>query len=65
MPDFWENVLRFPMFFISSSVGLIFTITGPFLNLLKRPKTSLIFLIVILALLLGLILTLKSMLEIT
>ena len=65
MPDFWENVLRFPMFFISSTVGLIFTITGPFLNLLKRPKTTIIFVTILATLVFCLILTLKSMLEIT
>ena len=45
MPDFWENVLRFPRFFISSVIGLLLTILGPFLNLLNRPKTTVIFII--------------------
>ena len=40
MPDFWENVLRFPRFFISAMLGLVFTIIGPFLNLLRRPQTT-------------------------
>ena len=34
MSDFWDNILRFPRFFISSTLGLILTIIGPFFNLL-------------------------------
>lgn len=46
MPDFWENALRFPRFFISSMQGLILIIIGPFFNLLRNPKTSIVFLLV-------------------
>jgi hypothetical protein len=46
MPDFWENVFRYPRFFISSVIGLLLTILGPLLNLLNRPKTTVIFIIV-------------------
>nr|ALG63626.1 hypothetical protein [Guillardia theta] len=45
MPDFWENVFRYPRFFISSVIGLLLTILGPLLNLLNRPKTTVIFII--------------------
>nr|BDA99069.1 hypothetical protein [Rhodomonas sp. NIES-2332] len=64
MPDFWENVLRFPRFFVSSVIGLLLTILGPFLNLLKRPKTTVIFVIISLIGITFLTLTLKLMLGI-
>jgi hypothetical protein len=38
MNDFWNNILRYPRFFISSLVGLILVILAPFRNLFKIPK---------------------------
>jgi hypothetical protein len=38
MNDFWNNVSRYPRFFISSLAGLILVILSPFRNLLKVPK---------------------------
>ena len=38
MNNFWNNVLRYPRFFISSFTGLILVILTPFQNLLKIPK---------------------------
>jgi hypothetical protein len=64
MPDFWENVLRFPRFFVSSVIGLILTILGPFLNLLNRPKTTVIFVIISILGFSFLTITLKLMLGI-
>ena len=63
MPDFWENVIRFPRFFISATIGIIFTIVGPFLNLLRRPQTTVIFILVIIGISLFISLTLKAMLD--
>ena len=63
MSDFWDNLLRFPRFFISSTIGLILTIVGPFFNLLKTPKTTLILIIIIISLSMFLVLTLRAMLE--
>nr|BDA99364.1 hypothetical protein [Cryptomonas sp. NIES-3952] len=63
MSDFWDNILRFPRFFISSTLGLILTIIGPFFNLLKSPKTAGILIVMVLLLVLFLFLTLKSMLD--
>lgn len=63
MPDFWENVIRFPRFFISATIGLIFTIIGPFLNLLRRPQTTMLFVVVIVSIILFISLTLKAMLN--
>jgi hypothetical protein len=63
MSDFWENVLRFPRFFISSTLGLILIIIGPFFNLLKRPQTSLLLFLIVSVTIFFLIFTLKAMLN--
>ena len=38
MSDFWNNISRYPRFFISSLAGLILVIISPFKNLLKIKK---------------------------
>jgi Protein of unknown function (DUF751) len=38
MNDFWNNISRYPRFFISSVAGLILIILTPFKNLLKIKK---------------------------
>lgn len=38
MSEFWNNISRYPRFFISSMVGLILVILAPLKNLLKVPK---------------------------
>jgi hypothetical protein len=38
MSNFWNNISRYPRFFISSMVGLILVILAPIKNLLKVPK---------------------------
>jgi len=54
MSDFWNNISRYPRFFISSVAGLILVILTPFKNLLKIKKfrifVPIIFLSVILVL---------------
>jgi Protein of unknown function (DUF751) len=35
MNDFWNNISRYPRFFISSLAGLILVILAPFRNLFK------------------------------
>jgi hypothetical protein len=35
MHEFWENIIRYPRFFISSLVGLILIILRPIINLFK------------------------------
>jgi hypothetical protein len=64
MPDFWENALRFPRFFISSMLGLILIIVGPFFNLLRNPKTSIVFLLSTALITVFISLTLQAMLDI-
>ena len=38
MNDFWNNVSRYPRFFISSLAGLILVILAPLKNLFKIKK---------------------------
>jgi hypothetical protein len=38
MSDFWNNISRYPRFFISSVAGLILVILAPFRNLFKIKK---------------------------
>ena len=38
MNDFWNNISRYPRFFISSLAGLILVILTPFKNLFKIKK---------------------------
>jgi hypothetical protein len=38
MNDFWNNISRYPRFFISSLIGLILIILAPFRNLFKIPR---------------------------
>ena len=38
MSDFWNNISRYPRFFISSLAGLILVILTPFRNLFKVKK---------------------------
>ena len=38
MSDFWNNISRYPRFFISSLAGLILVIISPFKNLFKIKK---------------------------
>jgi high-affinity K+ transport system ATPase subunit B len=47
MNDFWNNIVRYPRFFISSVAGLILVILAPFRNLLKIKKFQFIIPIVI------------------
>jgi len=51
MNDFWNNISRYPRFFISSLAGLILVILAPFRNLFKIKKfrflLSIVFLLLI------------------
>jgi len=54
MDNFWNNILRYPRFFISSVAGLIIIILTPFKNLFKIRKLR-VFLVVFFVLVLGLL----------
>ena len=48
MSDFWNNIARYPRFFISSLVGLILVILAPFKNLFKITKFRIVLIISVL-----------------
>jgi Protein of unknown function (DUF751) len=50
MNDFWNNISRYPRFFISSLIGLILVILAPFKNLFKIPKFRIALIISVLTL---------------
>jgi Protein of unknown function (DUF751) len=54
MNDFWNNIYRYPRFFVSSLIGLILVILTPVRNLLKIKKFRFI-LPIILILLIGIL----------
>ena len=56
MNDFWNNISRYPRFFISSLAGLILVIIAPFKNLFKIKKLR-IFVIMTFVLFLGILYT--------
>lgn len=45
MANFWENVTRYPKFFISSVIGLIIVITSPIKKLNKSISGRFIFIL--------------------
>jgi hypothetical protein len=63
--DFWQNVLRYPKYFITIGVGIFLSIFGWLVPLLKRPITA----IAVIGFLLGTVffvsLTLRAMLGFT
>lgn len=61
MNDFWDNILRYPRFFISSFTGLILIILTPFKNFLKTSKSRLFLILFLLLFFLSLYSILKSM----
>ena len=52
MNDFWNNISRYPRFFISSLVGLVLVILTPFRNFFKIKKFR-IFLPILLVIIIG------------
>ena len=45
MNDFWNNISRYPRFFISSLAGLILIILAPFRNLFKIKRFRILLII--------------------
>jgi len=61
MNDFWNNVSRYPRFFISSLAGLILIILSPFKNLLKIKKLRIFVILSFILFLIVLYNTVKNM----
>ena len=62
MDNFWNNLRRYPSFFISSFTGLIFVILTPLKKLFKIPKLRVIALLFIIIFLVSLYTILRTML---
>nr|YP_010448081.1 hypothetical protein NRL27_pgp118 [Nitzschia dubiiformis]UTQ75562.1 hypothetical protein [Nitzschia dubiiformis] len=62
MTDFWNNISRYPRFFVSSLVGLILIILAPFKNLFKVPKLRILVIIFLLTLIIFIYIILQNML---
>lgn len=61
MNNFWENILKYPRFFISSLIGLALVILTPIKNLLKIKKLRILLIVILILLILILYLILMSM----
>jgi hypothetical protein len=61
MNDFWNNISRYPRFFISSVVGSTLVIIAPFRNLFKIPKLRIFLVLLIFGIIGVLYATLRSM----
>jgi uncharacterized membrane protein len=61
MNDFWNNISRYPRFFISSLAGLILVILAPFKNLFKIKKFRILVIIFFLLFLIIIYSIIKSM----
>jgi hypothetical protein len=61
MNDFWNNISRYPRFFISSLAGLILVILAPFRNLFKIPKLRIFLILGILLFMTLLYLVIRNM----
>ena len=62
MDNFWNNIRRYPSFFISSFTGLILVILTPLKKLFKIPKLRVIALLFVILFLISLYTILKTML---
>ena len=61
MNNFWENILRYPRFFVSSFIGLIFIIINPIKNLLKTTQSRVILSLLICVFFISINLIIKNM----
>lgn len=61
MNDFWNNISRYPRFFISSLIGLILVILAPFKNLFKVPRLRFLLLLSFVGFTIFLYLIIKNM----
>lgn len=48
MFNFWENVSRYPRFFISATAGLVLILLSPFQKLLRTSLGKFLFILIVL-----------------
>ena len=61
MNNFWNNIFRYPRFFISSLIGLILIILTPLKNLFKIQKLRIFLILFILLFFVSLYTVLRTM----
>ena len=61
---FWDNLLRYPKFFISSMIGLVLVLLNPIINQMKKFNNNKIVFLILIIILIILFYILKEMLTI-
>jgi len=61
MSGFWDNVSRYPRFFVSSVSGLILTILSPILNLGKSNTSKILIIGFLILIFLFIFITIRAM----
>jgi|TARA_B110000967_G_scaffold202360_1_gene241058 hypothetical protein len=64
MNNFWENIARYPRFFISAMLGLLLILISPFQKLLRTTVGKIIFGVLVIGIGCFISITLKNMLDI-
>ena len=64
MNNFWENIARYPRFFISAMLGLLLILISPFQKLLRTTLGKIIFGVLVIGIGCFISITLKNMLDI-
>ncbi|MGB3616333.1 MAG: DUF751 family protein [Elainellaceae cyanobacterium] len=62
MEEFWDNILRYPRYMISVTLGVVYTYVEPLVPLLKRPITAIPLVGLAVSSLVFVVLTLQAML---
>jgi hypothetical protein len=62
MQDFWNNISRYPRFFVTITLGILLTLASPLLPLFQRPATAIATTGFLIAALAFIALTLRAML---
>ncbi|MEB3358686.1 MAG: DUF751 family protein [Synechococcales bacterium] len=62
MQDFWENISRYPRYFVTIILGVLLNSARPFIPLLQRPVTAIPLIGLVLAGFAFLVFTLRAML---
>ena len=64
MNNFWENIARYPRFFIRAMLGLLLILISPFQKLLRTTLGKIIFGVLVIGIGCFISITLKNMLDI-
>ena len=63
MSGFWENVSRYPRFFVSSVSGLVLTILSPIINLGKSSTSKILIIGFLISIFIFIVITIRAMLD--